>query len=500
VYEDAPLVPLSSKTGEGLAALKQVLLDTSKATQRQRLGMNVRLPIDRAFTIKGHGTVVTGTLWSGTVTPDDELEILPSRLRTRVRAVQIHGQTVPKADAGNRVALNLNALRKDELQPGDFLASPHSITPTDRFDAWLTYLGTTQEAKPLKSGVRIRVAHGTREVMGRALFMDAQATLTPHQAAFAQIRLEEPLPLSRHDRFVIRANSPLRVIGGGVILSCHPRRRTNLTTLERGYLDALLKGDEHEICTRAFRMWEAPVSAQELAEHTGGGIDQTRHCLERLSENGEAIRLLHDPKTPRYATSRIVQKCLTIMENKLLAFHSKNPQQPGISKNAFENLCGLKISSESFAVLLAEAQRLGKLVISSGEISHPQAGSGARQIENETEERLHSLLTSAGAAPPSIDELIAQCNLSQTLAYRALKALEQQGRIRSVSREFYFSVEALTDIEDAVRSYLQSHDQATVAELKDAMKMSRKHAVPLLEYFDAAHVTKRDGNLRGLVK
>jgi selenocysteine-specific elongation factor len=188
------------------------------------------------------------------------------------------------------------------------------------------------------------------------------------------------------------------------------------------------------------------------------------------------------------------------MENKLLTFHAKNPQQPGISKSAFEKLCELKIASESFAVLLAEAQQLGKLIVSSGEVSHPQAGSGAKQIERETEEHLYSLLASAGPMPPSTEELIARCGLNQTLVYRALKTLEQQSRIRYVSREFYFSVEALADVEAAVRSYLQAHDRATVAELKDALQVSRKYAVPLLEYLDAAHVTKRDDNLRSLAQ
>jgi selenocysteine-specific elongation factor len=194
----------------------------------------------------------------------------------------------------------------------------------------------------------------------------------------------------------------------------------------------------------------------------------------------------------------VLQKCLTTMENRLLTFHAKNPQQPGISKSAFEKFCDLKIPPESFAALLAEAQHRGKLVISSGEVSHPQAGSGAKQVESETEERLYALLTSAGVTPPSIDELIAQCGLNQTLVYRALKALEQQGRVHYVSREFYFPVEALANIEAAVRSYLRCHDQATVAELKDVMQVSRKYAVPLLEYLDAAYVTKRDGNLRSL--
>jgi selenocysteine-specific elongation factor len=499
-YEGAPLVPLSSKTGAGLAALRQVLLTTAETTRRQRFGVNVRLPIDRVFTIKGHGTVVTGTLWSGAISPDDELEILPSRLRARVRTVQIHGHTVQKADAGNRVALNLNALKKGDPRPGDFLASPRGITPTDRFDAWLTYLGAIREAKPLRSGVRIRIAHGTREVMGRVLFMDAQASLAPRQAAFAQIRLESPLPLSWHDRFIMRANSPLRVIGGGIVLSCHPRRRTNLTASERAYLDALLRGDEREICTVAFETRDAPLSARELAEHTGVDVDQAEQCLKALSETGEALPLSHDLKTARYTTRRVLQKCLAVMENKLLAFHAKNLQLTGISKNAFENLCDLKIPSESFAALLAEAQHLKKLVVSSGEVSHPQAGSGAKQIASETGERLYSLLTSAGATPPSVEELIAQCGLGQTLVYRALKALEQQGRIRYVSREFYFPVETLTGIEAAVRAYLQTHGQATVAELKDAMRVSRKYAVPLLEYFDAAHVTKRNGDLRGLAE
>lgn len=499
-YADSPIVPLSSKTGAGLPALKEVLLTAAEATQHQRYGANARLPIDRVFTIKGHGTVITGTLWSGSISPDDELEILPQQLKARVRSVQIHGQQTQKADAGNRVALNLNALKKDEVHPGDLLATPHSILPSNRFDAWLSYLGMGQEGKPLKSGTQLRIAHGTREVTGRVLLMDAQPLLAPHQGTFAQIRLDTALPLSWNDRFIIRANSPLRVIGGGIVLNCHPRRRTNLIARERTYLDAVLRGDEQEICQVAFDMQEGPVSAQELAGLTGITTEQTESCLEALVRQKKALRITAGPKPPFYTTQRILQRCMAAIEKALLDFHTKNPQQPGVSRPVLEKLCKLKVSTEGFDALLTKAQELGNLVVVAGGISHPQAGSGVKRIEEDAGKRLFAALYSAGVTPPVLSELIAQCKLEQSLAYRALGILEKQGRIQRISRDLCFTQEALASIEAVVRDYLLAHGNATVAELRSAMGVSRKYAIPLLEYFDAHEITQREGDSRSLVR
>ena len=211
-YASAPIIPVSANDGTGLDELKQAISDAcgNTASVHDADGASARLPIDRAFTIKGSGTVVTGTLWSGTVSVDDELELLPVGRRVRVRSVQEHGASVQTAAAGSRTALNLAGVGTDEVRPGMFLATPGAIEPTDRFDAWFTYLGSARNDNPFASGTSVRVAHGTSEVPGRVLLMDGASKLEPGAAALVQVRLEEPLPLARGDRFVARTFSPSR--------------------------------------------------------------------------------------------------------------------------------------------------------------------------------------------------------------------------------------------------------------------------------------------------
>lgn len=178
------------------------------ASRGRRAARTLRLPVDRVFSVRGSGTVVTGTLWSGRVAAGDEVEILPGSVCARVRGVQEHGVPVDVAEAGNRVALNLGAASTADVRPGMFLAAPGSVRPTDRFDAWVAYLGAGARGERLETGTRVRVAHGTAEVAGRVLFMDGCAAVQPREGAYAQIRLDDPLPLSGGDRFVVRSMTP----------------------------------------------------------------------------------------------------------------------------------------------------------------------------------------------------------------------------------------------------------------------------------------------------
>ena len=257
-YADAAVVPVSARTGEGLDELRATLAEAARGLVRAKDGSSARLPVDRAFSIKGSGTVVTGTLWSGQVAPGDELEVLPGGTRARVRSAQIHGQPVERAKAGNRVALNLAGVDTGEVRPGMLLAAPGTVEPTDRFDAWLTYLGAPGAPEALETGTRVRVAHGTAEVPGRVLLMDGRAALGAREGAYAQIRLDEPLPVSRGDRFVVRSLTPVHVVGGGQVLHAHPRRRTNLKPGEEALLDALRAGDEDGACDAALALAAAP--------------------------------------------------------------------------------------------------------------------------------------------------------------------------------------------------------------------------------------------------
>ena len=345
------------------------------------------------FSIKGAGTVVTGTLWSGSARTGDEVEVLPSGLRTRVRSVQVHGEPVDRADAGHRVALNLNAVSTDEVRPGDFLAAPGAASATDRFDAHLAFLGVPGKGKPLVSGARVHVAHGTREVTGRVLLMDGRPSLGVGERAYAQIRLDEPLPVAWRDRFVVRSYSPVHVVGGGEVLRARPRRTTTLAPGTLELLDALREGDE-----------------------------------------------------------AVLQKQRAAIENALLKFHAENPAATGIAKDALRQRCLPRADAGCFDALLDDAVARGAAVADGGEVSHPKAGAGARKLEEQAAEQLRETLAAAAGAPPSTGELIASSGLVDGPATAAeLKDAMGTSRKYAIPLLEYFDSQAVTRREGDTR-------------------------------------------------
>lgn len=497
-YADAPIVCVSARTGEGLEDLRTALGQAAARAKRAKADGPLRLPIDRSFTVKGAGTVVTGTLWSGEAAAGDEVEVLPSGLRARVRGVQVHGQDVERALAGHRVALNLAAVSTADVRPGDFLALPGTSRVTNTFDADLTYLGLPgHEAKPLESGSRVHVAHGTREVTGRILLMDGRRALAPGERALAQLRLDGPLPVRWRDRFVVRSYSPVHVMGGGTVLHARPRRTTTLTGARRALLEALRVEDEAAAARAAFSLEPCPVTASELA--CASGLDERAAFreLSALAEGGEAVALPARDGQARFVARRQLQKHCAAIENALLRFHAEEPDAPGIAKDALRRRCLPRTDAACFDALLAFAAERGLATVEGGQASHPKAGAGARKREEEAAEQLAAALAAAAGAPPTIAELASENGMEPAVARRALGALEKQGRVRRVGQDFCFDAAALTAFETAVRGRLAA-GPATAAELKDAMGTSRKYAIPLLEFFDAQGITRRKGDLRTL--
>ena len=500
-YKDAEIVPVSSRTGAGLDDLKAALARAAHATTRQKATSTARLPIDRVFTIKGAGTVITGTLWSGTVSAGDELEVLPSGRTSRVRSVQIHGEATETAEAGHRIALNLSSLSTEEVRPGDFLATPGTVSATDRFDADFTYLGAPASDKPLESGARVHVSHGTREVTGRILRIGGGQPIERGERVYAQIRLDEELPVSWRDHFIVRSYSPVHVIGGGVVLRAHPKRSTTATPEKIALLDALRDGDEIRAAECAFLLEKAPVTCKALAQATGCGEASAQSALEALEKSRKACRLTpaQAGAAEYFTTTRYVQKTRSAIENALLAFHNENPASTGISKEALRQKVSTRLSTDCFDALLADAAATKHAVVHAGEVSHPQAGAGAQAMEAQAAETLLTALREAGCAPAPLDEIFSRCGIDAPLGRRAMGALEKAGSAARVTKDLAFSTETLSRFEHAVREHLADGVAASAAELKDAMGTSRKYAIPLLEYFDDKGITRRSGDERVLV-
>ena len=491
-YAGSPIIAVSSRTGEGLDQLKAVLDEAAGSTKRESDAAAFRLPVDRSFAIKGAGTVVTGTLWSGKASVGDEVEILPAGKTCRIRSIQVHNQPVQSAGAGHRTALNLNGISTDEVRPGDFLCTPGTLTPSDHFDVEFTYLGAPGSEKPLESGARVHVAHGTKELVGRVLLMDGES-IAPGSSALAQIRTESDLAVARGDRFIVRSYSPVHVVGGGQILRAHPRRSTNLTNGEQQLVEALRAGDAAKAVHAVLESATYPLTAAEVAAQADLTRQQAERELEALAAAGNTLRM-----GDAFATKPMAQKLTSAIENTLMKFHAANPQATGMSKGALAQAACPKCPDAAFDAVLAYACDWGKAVFADGEVSHPTEGAGARKLEQQAADALASALQAAGATPPAAKDLIGQAGLTPQAGFKALGKLEQDNRAVKVNDDLYFDAAAFARFESALRAKLAA-GPASAADLKDAMGTSRKYAIPLLEHFDAQGITRRVGDARELV-
>lgn len=493
--DSAPIVPVSSKSGAGLSDLLATLDEVATEAPVRQAKLPMRLPVDRVFTIAGAGTVVTGTMWSGTAVKDDPIEIYPSGVTGRVRGVQVHGAAVEKAHAGQRVAMNVAGVERDQIARGDVIAEPGTLTVTDRFDARFTYLGTPGDDRPFESGTRVHVHHGTREVLGRVLLVERES-LRPGESSLAQVRLEEPLAPRYEDRFIVRSYSPVYTIGGGVVLDTLPPRRTTLKPHERELLEALLAHDLSSasvglLASRGLPMTSAEVAAALGVQRARVADELNRAKLERLKVAGETA----------FVTPEALDSLVAGVERELLAFHDAEPTASGIATAALRDRVERRLSAKAFDAVLETAADRGVAVADKGVVRHPKAAVSALAAEQDAEKALLPLIERQGLAPSTVNELVAQAGIDQGVARRVLGRLVNDGRVVRVAADMHFSPGAIAGARDRLEAFLKAQPEgATSAQLKEPLGVSRKYAIPLLEYFDAQGLTRREGDLRVLRK
>jgi len=490
--EGAPVVPVSARTGVGLDDLLAALDAMATEAVSRQATLPMRLPVDRVFTIAGAGTVVTGTLWSGTVRRDDAVELYPSGREGRVRSVQVHSRPVDKAVAGSRVALNLAGLEKHEIARGDIVAAPGTLAVTDRFDARFTYLPGNEE--PFASGTRVHVHHGTREVLGRVLLMGADE-LAPGQSVFAQVRLEEPLAPRYDDRFIVRSYSPMFTIGGGTVLDVLPPRRTTLKQHERALLEALVAHDLSAASTGLLAARAVPMTSAEVAAAIGVPRAQVADELNRAS-----LERLKVGSDTCFVTPEAQAELLASIERELRGYHDANPNATGIAALALRDRVDRRLGPKVFDALLALAAERGDVVLAGGEVRHPQAASTALAAEEQAVAALGPLLERQGLAPASLAELAAEVGVEAGVARKALNRLVSEGAVVRIAGGLHFSARALDAARDRIVDYLREHGEMLAKDARDLLGSSRKYVVPILEHFDAQGITRRDGDVRTLGK
>lgn len=491
--EGAPIVAVSSKSGAGLPELLATLDEVAVDTASKHAELPLRLPVDRVFTISGAGTVVTGTMWSGSAAKDDPVEIYPSGVEARVRGVQVHGEQVERAHAGQRVAMNVAGVEREQISRGDIIAAPGTLTVTDRFDARFTYLGFPDDDKPFESGTRVHVHHGTREVLGRVLLMERQS-LSPGENSLAQVRLEEPLAPRYDDHFIVRSYSPVFTIGGGMVLDALPPRRTVLKPHERELLEALLAHDLSSasvglLAARALPMTSVQVAAALGVPRPKVADELNKAKLERVKVGTETA----------FITSEALDGLVSEVERAILAFHEADPSATGLATSALRDQVDRRLTPKAFDAIVDVAQQRGVCVSEKGQVRHPKAAVSAIEQEAEAREALLPLLRAQGLAPVGVRDLAIQAQVDPGLARKVLGQLATSGEAVRVSSEMHFSAEAIAGAKAALVAHLQATPAgATTSELRETLGVSRKYTIPLLEYFDAQGVTKREGDLRVL--
>ena len=478
----APLVAASSLTGAGIAEVKAALAKVaSEATTKDSAAL-ARLPVDRVFTMKGFGTVVTGTLVAGTIRKEEELEVFPAGKRVRVRGVQVHGAPADAAIAGQRTALNLAGISTEDLARGVTLATANTFRPTSRIDARLSLL---KSAKPLKDGARVHFHAFTMETIAEARLYGTKL-LKPGAEAFAQLKLAEPVLLLPGDRFIIRQFSPVITIGGGIVLDAAVPTRKRRAEETTAFLTTMLEGaPEAVLRARVERRGAAGLPLSDVPQEMNIQPDVANQLatIAGVMRYG-AVLISHTAFAD--ASARVTQS--------LKFFHDANPLVAGVGKEELRDR--VKLSAEVFAAVLAKAVADKKLAVV-GELIHLHGrGVVLKDEEAESKKIIEQAFQSAGLKVPLLKDVLANLKVDKVRAQKIMTLLLRDKVLIKISDDLVFHQSTLADLRKRIAALKSTTPKIDVAKFKELTDVSRKYAIPLLEYLDRERVTRRVGDER----
>lgn len=489
--EEKPIVPVSAHTGDGLENLEKTLHEIANQTPAKSETGIFRIPIDRVFTMRGFGVVITGTLFSGSVAVGEQVEVYPKALQARVRGLQVHGEPVEKSTAGLRTAVNLQGLERTEVFRGDIIGHRGELKTTYMLDVHLEHLADAP--RPLKTRNRIRFHAGTAEIMGR-ISLIGRDVLEPGDSTFAQIRLEEPIVVLPRDRFVIRSYSPIITIGGGEILDIMPRKHRRLRSSSIDHLKSLYQGDETERLLILLR--DSRLNGVELEDITGrltlkpSDIQKT---IQELSAHGE-VQIIDQANFFSMTTSHF-----NTAQNDILSFlsdyHAENPLRTGAPREEVRGKSG-GINEKIFAAALKHLSESNEIVENGAILRLASHSVEIDETLGEVKTKLETIFKNAHFQPPSVDDAFSLNGGKGNSNQNALQILIDEGALLRLKDNIIYHENALSEAEKFLREHLSQNNEITAAEFRDLLGITRKHAIPLLEYFDTARITLRVGDKR----
>ncbi len=482
--DDSPIITVSSKTSENLELLKKEIRDIALKISPKKSGGLFRLPIDRVFILKGFGTIITGTAISGSISIEDPLEILPCNITTKVRGLHSHGRTIQTAYAGQRVAINLQAVEKEDLKRGDVAVSPSGFHPTKTIDVFFELLNNTPL---LKNKSLVHFYTGTSETIARVILYEVEE-LKAGETCFCQLRLQDPVIAISGDRYILRRFSPLETLGGGEILDPFPFKRRkkdgidDLKILHAGSLNqkVSLKVEKAGINGIAINSINGWINAE---------LKTISDSISKLKQAGEIIQ---------HEEILIHKKSFELLQQKIFEllgiFHKKNPLKSGMPKEEVRN--NLKIDPRLFNFILSGLQNitLDKNII---RLSDFRIALSSNEEEYKT--KMLQLLEKSGFQPPTKSELAASLKIEPKQISDILNILSKQGDAIRINDSLYLSASSYNDMLSSLKAFFSKKNEMTVAEFRDILNTSRKYALPFLEYLDSSNITLRTGDVRKLL-
>jgi selenocysteine-specific elongation factor len=481
------IVAVSSLTGAGLDDLKRAMIVAAAQVEPRDSTALARLPIDRVFTMKGFGTVVTGTLVAGTIRREEEMEVFPTDRRVRVRGVQVHGQATDAAIAGQRTALNLAGTSTEDLSRGMTLAPPARFSATRRVDVRLSLLPSAP--RPLKDRARVHFHCNTMEALA-AIALHGTKQLAPGSQAFARLKLPDSALLLPGDRFIIRQFSPVVTIGGGVVLDPAPILRM---PGHESFLQRLAAGDPERILSaRIARRGQTGISISRLIAETGWTGRFLEARLDRTVKGGQVLRI-----GDLFVDAPALIGLQQLIVSNVAAFQKKNSLVGGIAREALREQ--VKASTEIFTAALEMLVREKNLEAVGDLVRLPGHGVAMKDEEAESKKKIEEAFAAAGLKVPALHEVIAGLKVDKTRAQKIVTLLLRDKVLAKISDELLFHRSALDALRRLVAAQKAKSPKIDVAKFKELTGVSRKYAIPLLEYLDREHVTKRVGDVREIL-
>ncbi len=492
--EEAPLAPVSAVTGQGVPELIALLDQMTKDLEERPAHGPFRLPVDRVFTMKGFGTVITGTAIGGVVNLGEEVEIYPRDLKAKVRGLQVHNQEVTQARRGQRTAINLQGIEKAVVERGDVVASPGALQPSLWLD--LDCASLKDMARPLKHRAPVRFHTGTVEIMGRVMLLDRD-DLKPGERCLCQVRLEAPVAVMAGDAYVLRSYSPVYTIAGGVILHPHPGRHKRNKPEIMADLATLKDGDPaQQVLVHARLAGPAGITAAELTRLVNLSPKELDKLLTELLTKQQLVRF--DKEGGRMLSGAVQQGLIDHALALLTEFHANQPLKPGLGREEVKQRLGEGVGPKLFAHLLRKLGDEGKIELDKDLIrlaGHQVRLAGGQEA---LRARMEKAWAEAGWTPPLFKEFAENEDLKQ--AKQVLQVLINEKVLVKLKEDLYYHAPALEEIKRKLIDYCEAHERIGAQQFKELTGLSRKYLIPLLEHFDATQVTIRVGDERVLRK